>query len=79
LIPDFHEKMKRSLCDKDPSVMGVVLNVYYDEMKKPGSHKFKDLASSFAVILKQIIEHKLAKGTHFIFYPASITLLSFRL
>jgi hypothetical protein len=47
-----HDKMKRALCDKDPSVMGVVLNVYYDEMRKPGTSKFKDLASSFAVILK---------------------------
>ncbi len=44
--------MKKALCDKDPSVMGVVLNVYYDEIKKPGSNKFKDLSSSFAVILK---------------------------
>lgn len=30
LVPDFDEKMKKALCDQDPSVMGAVLNIYYE-------------------------------------------------
>jgi len=30
LIIDYPDKMRRALCDKEPSVMGTALNLYYD-------------------------------------------------
>lgn len=69
LIPDYSDKLKNALCDKDPSVMGATLNLYYDVVKENPS-KFKDVTSSFVVILKQIIEHKLAKEYDYHRMPA---------
>jgi len=66
---DYFDLMKRALCDKDPSVMGAVLNLYHDEVKK-NPQKFKELTGSFVVILKQIIEHKLAKEYDYHRMPA---------
>lgn len=53
-------RMKKALCDRDPSVMAATLNFFKDEISK-NPENFKDLISSFVVILKQIIEHKLPK------------------
>lgn len=69
LIPTFPEKLKRALCDKDPSVMGAVLHAYYSEIKKNPA-PFKELTGSFVVILKQIIEHKLASDYNYHRMPA---------
>jgi AP-4 complex subunit epsilon-1 len=44
-------KMKKSLCDKDPSVMACALNYLLDQVKKDPA-KYKDLTNHFIVILK---------------------------
>ena len=69
LVSSYPDKMKRALCDKDPSVMGAVLHSYYAEIKKNPT-PFKDLTGSFVVILKQIIEHKLARDYDYHRMPA---------
>lgn len=33
-IPDYEDKMKRALCDKEPSVMGSTLNLYHTIIKQ---------------------------------------------
>lgn len=30
MVPDYDERMRRALCDKEPSVMGAALNLYYE-------------------------------------------------
>ena len=44
-------KMKKGLCDKDPSVMQAALN-FFSEQVKDRPQDFKDLVNSFVVILK---------------------------
>jgi AP-4 complex subunit epsilon-1 len=68
-VADIHDKMKRALCDKDPSVMACSLNLFFDLVKQNPS-KFKDLTSSFVVILKQVIEHKLPRDYDYHRIPA---------
>jgi AP-4 complex subunit epsilon-1 len=53
-------KMKKALCDKDPSVMSTALN-YFAEQVKHRPHDFKDLVNSLVVILKQVVEHRLPR------------------
>jgi len=31
---DYEERMRRSLQDKEPSVMGAALNLYHEELKR---------------------------------------------
>lgn len=46
--------MKRALCDKEPCVMAAALNLYMEEIKnKP--REYRNMASSFVIILKQVI------------------------
>jgi len=45
------QKMKKALCDKDPSVMACALNYFLDEVRKDASNH-KDLVNHFIVILK---------------------------
>lgn len=59
-ISEFPDKMKKGLCDREPSVMAAALNLYFSQIKE-APEKFKDLTSSFVIILKQVIEHKLPK------------------
>lgn len=62
-------KMKKALCDKDPSVMQASLNYFVDQVKvRPAD--FKDLVNSFVVILKQIIDHRLPKDYDYHRLPA---------
>ena len=63
------EKMKKALCDKEPAVMAASLN-YYAEVIKVAPDSYKDLISSFVVILKQIIEHRLPKDFDYHRMPA---------
>ena len=61
--------MKTALCDKVPAVMGASLNFFIDAIREDPA-KYKDLTSSFVVILKQIIEHKLPKDYDYKSMPA---------
>jgi AP-4 complex subunit epsilon-1 len=53
-------QFRRSLCDKDPAVMGASLHLFY-ELSKVDTAGYKDLVSSFVSILKQITEHRLPR------------------
>lgn len=44
-------KMKKALCDKDPSVMACALNYFQDQIRKNASD-YKDLVNHFIIILK---------------------------
>ena len=68
-IPDINEKMKRLLCDIDPAVMAASLNYFYEAIRK-NPNEYKDLTSSFTVILKQVIEHKLPRDFDYHRFPA---------
>lgn len=61
--------MKTALCDKVPSVMAASLNYFIDVCKK-SPQSYKELTSSFVVILKQIIEHKLPRDYDYHRMPA---------
>ena len=62
-------KMKKALCDKDPSVMSATLNYFADQVKQRPS-EFKDLVNSFVVILKQVVEHRLPRDYDYHRLPA---------
>ncbi len=64
-----YAKMKKALCDRDPSVMVATLPYFKREMAKDPT-RFKDLISSFVVILKQVVEHKLPKEFEYHRMPA---------
>jgi len=53
------EKLRRVLCDKDPSVMCASLCVIEKMCRGGHAMKFKDLVPSLVSILKQITEHRL--------------------
>ena len=55
---DLYEKVRKILCDRDPSVMGCCLNVIEDLCIRDPV-KFKELIPSLVSILKQIAEHRL--------------------
>ena len=59
-VPDISAKMKKLLCDYDPSVMGATLP-YYKEVARENPEKIKYLVGPFVVILKQVIDNKLPK------------------
>ena len=63
------QKMKKALCDKDPSVMACALNFFLDEVKK-SPNQYKDLVNHFVVILKQIIDHRLPRDFDYHRIPA---------
>jgi hypothetical protein len=68
-IPDVDDRMRRLLCDFDPSVMGATLN-YFADVSKKYPEKYKDLVSPLIVILKQVIEHKLPREYDYHRFPA---------
>lgn len=68
-IPDVDDRMRRLLCDFDPSVMAATLN-YFSEVVKKNPEKYKDLVSPLIVILKQVIEHKLPREFDYHRFPA---------
>ena len=68
-IDDFDMKMKRALCDKDPSVMSASLNYFLDQVKQRPAD-FKDLSNSFLIILKQVTDHRLPRDYDYHRMPA---------
>jgi AP-4 complex subunit epsilon-1 len=59
-MTDHLDKIRRALCDKDPSVMGATLPLFHAIIVDDPS-VFKDLVPSFVSILKQITEHRLPR------------------
>jgi len=53
-IPDYKDKLKKALCDREPSVMAASLNLYLEEVTE-NPKKYRELASSFVIILKQVV------------------------
>ena len=68
-VLDYKDKMKKGLCDREPSVMAAALNLYLEEVKE-NPRKYRDLAGSFVIILKQVIQHKLPKQFDYHRMPA---------
>jgi len=76
-VTDFHDKLKLCLYDKDPSVMGAAVNLYFEVFHQARANSdlariksIKELTSSFVVILKQIIDHKLNRDYDYKRMPA---------
>lgn len=68
-IGDHMDKIRRAICDRDPSVMGACLPLLYDlSVDDPAS--YKDLVPSLVSILKQIIEHRLPREFDYHRIPA---------
>lgn len=68
-VDDYTDHFRRTLCDKDPSVMGCALHVLSDmAVKDPIA--YKDLVPSYVSILKQITEHRLPKDYDYHRMPA---------
>ena len=63
------DKVKRALCDRDPSVMGAALVTLY-AIILDDPVEYKDLVPSFVSILKQIIEHRLPRDYDYHRIPA---------
>ena len=68
-VPDCDERMRRLLCDFDPSVMAATLP-YFKEMALKNPAKYKDLVAPLTSILKQVIEHKLVREFDYHRFPA---------
>ena len=67
-VPDCEEKMRKLICDYDPSVMAATLPYFKEKiMKNP--EKYKDLVSPLVAILKQVIEHKLPREYDYHRFP----------
>ena len=67
-VPDCEEKMRKLICDYDPSVMAATLP-YFKERIMENPEKYKDLVSPLVAILKQVIEHKLPREFDYHRFP----------
>ena len=66
---EMQEHLRKTLCDKDPAVMGACLNAIY-AMALVNPLPFKDLVPSLVSILKQICEHRLPSDYDYHRVPA---------
>ena len=68
-VSHMSDKFRRTLCDKDPAVMGASLHIFHD-LVKADAGAYKDLVASFVSILKQITEHRLPRDFDYHRIPA---------
>ncbi|KAF1335686.1 Ap-4 complex subunit epsilon, partial [Globisporangium splendens] len=68
-IGDTGDALRRTLCDRDPSVMGAALCILHD-LALVNPSDYKDLVPSFVSILKQITEHRLPREFDYHRIPA---------
>lgn len=64
------DKVRRALCDRNPSVMAASLNMFSDLIKTNGRERYMDLISSFVSILKQTIDQRLPNSYDYHQFPA---------
>ena len=67
-VPDCEDRMRKLICDYDPSVMAATLP-YFKERISKNPEKYKDLVSPLVAILKQVIEHKLPREFDYHRFP----------
>ncbi|OQS01668.1 AP-4 complex subunit epsilon [Achlya hypogyna] len=68
-VADMGDTLRRTLCDRDPSVMGAALCLLHDvAVVNPAA--YKDLVPSYVSILKQITEHRLPREFDYHRIPA---------
>lgn len=68
-IPNYELKLKDGLGDKDPSVLGVVLNIYFNESKKDPA-KYKEILKILVSHHNKILDAKLPRDYDFTRIPA---------
>lgn len=68
-VDGFEAKMKKALCDKDPSVMAAALNHYVIAVRR-APQDYKELVGSFLIIIKQVMDHRLPKDYDYHRMPA---------
>lgn len=68
-IEEMDSILRKTLCDKDPSVMAASLN-YFCWQVRLRPNDFKDLINTFVVILRQVVEHKLPRDFDYHRLPA---------
>lgn len=68
-IANQSDKVRKVLCDKDPSVMGASLCLLHD-LAAANPRAYKDLVPSFVSILKQVTEHRLPRDYDYHRMPA---------
>eukprot|EP00547_Thalassionema_nitzschioides_P003301 CAMPEP_0194223520 /NCGR_PEP_ID=MMETSP0156-20130528/35324_1 /TAXON_ID=33649 /ORGANISM="Thalassionema nitzschioides, Strain L26-B" /LENGTH=1069 /DNA_ID=CAMNT_0038954705 /DNA_START=45 /DNA_END=3254 /DNA_ORIENTATION=+ len=66
---ELREKLRKTLCDRDPSVMGACLNCI-EGLAYQDTTSLKDLIPSLTSILKQILEHRLPQEYEYHRVPA---------
>lgn len=66
------DKLRKVLCDRDPSVMGSSLNVI-ESLATVDPKPFKELVPSLISILKQVIEHRLPSDYEYHRVPAPVS------
>ena len=67
-VPDCEERMRKLICDYDPSVMAATLP-YFKERISKNPENYKDLVNPLVAILKQVIEHKLPREFDYHRFP----------
>ena len=67
-VPDCEERMRKLICDYDPSVMAATLP-YFKERISKNPEKYKDLVNPLVAILKQVIDHKLPREFDYHRFP----------
>uniref|UniRef100_A0A3B5MSB8 Adaptor related protein complex 4 subunit epsilon 1 n=1 Tax=Xiphophorus couchianus TaxID=32473 RepID=A0A3B5MSB8_9TELE len=68
-VQHIHNKFRKALCDKDPGVMSASLHIYL-QLIQVNPEGYKDLASSFVTILKQVVGGKLPMDFNYHSVPA---------
>jgi len=67
-VPDVEERMRKLICDYDPSVMAATLPYFREKISK-NPEKYKDLVTPLVTILKQVIEHRLPREYDYHRFP----------
>ena len=71
LASEYSSLFRRTLCDKDPAVMGATLNSFAQMLQDENNVVlFKDLIQSFTIILRQIHDQRLPRDFDYHRIPA---------